>query len=261
MKRFIAILVLLMLAVPTSANAILSVPLPPRVTNTRGQALILSSLNETQPMGEYGTNAIWYLTHAGYNVTYLTDGQVTVDLLLNGLKNYSIVIWRTDSFSWKHTTYWSVGEKVNDGVQDEYAADFAQGTLNANTGIVGLDTLFLTQHFGPKTLSGVSLLMFVASDGSAVAPMFVNFGVTSVIYCNGSISLEFGLIDDLTVQMIAYLTQGQSVYYAVYDTVSPFNQYQQPKDPLDNTYTPPFWFIGDGTVTIASSIQPSPRIS
>jgi hypothetical protein len=261
MKRLIAILVVLMLAVPTSVNAFLTVPLPPRLANIRGQALILSSLNETQPMGDYGKNAVWYLTHAGYNVTYLTDGQVTVDLLLNGLKNYSVVIWRTDSFTWKHTTYWWVGEKVGDGVQDEYPDDFAQGTLNANTGIVGLNTLFLTHHFGQKTWSGVSLLIFLSSDGNAVAPMFVNFGVASVIYCNGSISLEFGLIDDLAVQMIAYLTQGESVYYAVYDTVSPFNQYQEPKDPLDNTYTPPFWFIGDGSVIIASSIQPSPRIS
>jgi hypothetical protein len=261
MKRFIVILIVLMLAVPTSVNALLTVPLPPRLANSRGQALILSSLNETQPMGDYGTNAVWYLTHAGYNVTYLNDGQVTVDLILNGLNNYNIVIWRTDSFTWKHTTYWWVGEKVNDGVQDEYADDFAQGTLNANTGIVGLNTRFFTDHFGPKTWSGISLLMFLSSDGNAVAPMFVSFGVTSVIYCNGSISLEFGLIDDLTLQMIAYLTQGESVYTAVYDTVSPFNQYQEPKDPLDNTYTPPFWFIGDGSVIIASGIQAAPRIS
>ena len=223
--------------------------------------MILSSLNETLPMGQYGKNTVWYLTHAGYNITYLNDGQITVDLLLNRLKNYNIVIWRTNSYTWKHTTYWWVGENVNDGVQDEYPADFAQGTLNANTGIVGLNTLFFTNHLGPKTWSGVSLLMFIASDGNAVAPMFVSAGVSSVIYCNGPISLGFGLIDDLAVQMIAYLTQGESVYYAVYNTVSPFNQNQEPKDPLDNTYAPPFWFIGDGSVVISSSIQATPRMS
>jgi hypothetical protein len=149
---------------------------------------------------------------------------------------------------------------VNDGVQDEYPADFAQGWLNANTGIVGASSEFFTNHFGPKTLTGIALLMFLSSDGDAVAPTFVTAGASSIIYCNGSISLEFGLIDDLTVQMIAYLTQGESVYSAVYDTVSPFNQGQQPKDPLDNTYAPPFWYIGNGSVVIASSIREAPRL-
>jgi hypothetical protein len=255
MKRVIAILVLLMLSVPIGVNA-----LPPRYTPSKGQALILSSLNETEPMGLYGKDAVWYLTHAGYNVTYLTDGQVTVNFLLNRIKNYNVVIWRTDTFTWKHVTYWWVGEKVNDGVQDEYPADFAQGSLNANTGIVGASSEFFTNHFGPKTLTGISLLMFLSSNGNAVAPAFVTAGASSVIFCNGSISLEFGLIDDLTVQMIAFLTQGESVYSAVYNTVSPFNQGQQPKDPLDNTYAPPFWYIGDGSVMISSSIRESPHM-
>lgn len=255
MKQIIAILILLILSVPMGVNA-----LPPRYTIPKGQALILSSLNETQPMGQYGKDAVWYLTHAGYNVTYLNDGQVTVDLLLNRIRNYNVVIWRTDSFTWKHVTYWWVGEKINDGIQDEYPADFAQGFLNANTGIVGVSTEFFTNHLGPKTLSGVSLLMFLSSDGDAVAPMFVTAGASSVIYCNGSVSLEFGLIDDLAIQMIAYLTQGESVYSAVYDTVSPFNQGQQPKDPLDNTYAPPFWFIGDGSVIISLSIRAAARL-
>jgi len=255
MKQVIAILVLLILSVPIGVNAF-----PPRYTIFKGQALILSSLNETEPMGQYGKDAIWYLTHAGYNVTYLTDSQVTVDLLLNRINNYNVVIWRTDSYTWKHVTYWWVGEKVNDGVQDEYPADFAQGWLNANTGIVGASSEFFTNHFGPKTLTGIALLMFLSSDGDAVAPTFVTAGASSIIYCNGSISLEFGLIDDLTVQMIAYLTQGESVYSAVYDTVSPFNQGQQPKDPLDNTYAPPFWYIGNGSVVIASSIREAPRL-
>jgi len=250
MKQLIAILILLMLSIPMGVNA-----LPPRYAVPQGQALILSSLNETEPMGQYGKDAVWYLTRAGYNVTYLNDGQVTVDLLLNQIKNYNIVIWRTDSFTWKHVTYWWVGEKVNDGVQDEYSSDFAQGWLNANTGIVGASSEFFTNHLAPKSLSGISLLMFLSSDGDAVAPAFITAGISSVIYCNGSISLEFGLIDDLTVQMIAYLTQGESVYSAVYNTVSPYNQGQQPKDPLDTTYAPPFWYTGDGSVMIASSIR------
>ena len=255
LKQLIAILILLMLSVPMGVNA-----LPPRYAVPQGQALILSSLNETEPMGQYGEDAVWYLTHAGYNVTYLNDGQVTVDLILNQIKNYNIVIWRTDSYTWKHTEYWWVGEKINDGVQDEYPVDFAEGWLNANTGVVGASSEFFANHLAPNTLSGISLLMFLSSDGDSVAPMFVTAGVSSVIYCNGSISLEFGLIDDLTIQMVAYLTQGESVYTAVFNTVSPYAQATQPEDPLDVTYAPPFWYIGNGNVTIAASMREAPRI-
>ena len=71
----------------------------------------------------------------------------------------------------------------------------------------------------------------------------------------GEISIQFGLIDDLTVQIVNYLTQGQNIYNAVYATVSPFNQGQQPEDNLDTTYAPPFWFVGNGTLTITSGIS------
>jgi hypothetical protein len=202
-------------------------------------------------MGYYAKDAIFYLRHVGYNVTYLTDGAVTVDFLLNRLTNYNVVIWRTDNFVWHHTTYWYVGEKANDGVENKYASNFTAGLMNANTGIVGIDAAFFSYYFRPNSLRGVGIMMFIASDGSTVAPILYGAGAAAVIFCNGYTSLQLGLIDDLTVQIVSYLTQGESVYNAVYDTVSPFDQGQQVEDTI---YAPPFWFIGDAGLTISAGI-------
>jgi len=245
-RAIIVILMLLTLLFPVEVNALA----PPRRAPSNNQALVMSSLNQTVPMGNYAHNLIYYLTQAGYNVTYLTDGAVTVDLLVNNLNSYSVVVWRTNAFTWVHTNYWYVGEKINSATEQKYAADFAAGYLNDKTGIFGVDTDFVNEHFGPNTLSGVKLLILIASDGNSIAPQLVTAGVSSVIFCNGNISLQFGLIDDLMVQMVAYLSKGENVYTAVYNTLTPVDQGQTPEDNLDKPYSPPFWYAGNDALTI-----------
>ena len=245
-RSIIIVLMLLTLLLPMEVNALS----PPRRAPSNSQALIMSSMNQTVPMGYQAHNLIYYLTQAGYNVTYLTDGAVTVDLLVNSLNSYSIVVWRTNAFTWVHTNYWYVGEKINSATEQKYAADFAAGYLNDKTGIFGVDVDFVTEHFGPNTLPGVKLLILMASNGNSIAPQFLTAGVSSVIYCNGAISLQFGLIDNLMVQMVAYLTQGENVYTAVYNTLTPLDQGQTPEDNLDSPYAPPFWYAGNDALTI-----------
>jgi hypothetical protein len=240
----------LLLMLTFSFNAGVNALPPPQHAQGQKQALILSSMNQTVPMGHYAQNLMYYLNKVGYTVTYLTDSMVTVDFLLNNMNQYSIVIWRTNTFNWIHTTFWYVGEKINSNTEQKYASDFAAGTLNDKTGIFGVSLDFINEHFGPGTLSGVKLLIFMASMGSGAAPIFINAGVSSVIFCNGVISLQFGLLDTLTVQMVAYLSMGQDVNSAVYETISPYDQYQTPEDELDTTYAPPFWFAGNSTLTI-----------
>jgi hypothetical protein len=253
MKVLIAVLILLTLSMPMGVNALT----PPQAQT---QALFLSSLNATQPMGYYSTSIMSSLKRTGYNAMYLTDGAVTIDLLLTKMKNYSVVIWRTDSFTWNGVTYWYVGEKANIGVRQKYASDFAAGNITINSGIVAVSTDFLKDHFGPNTLSGVKLLIFLSSNGNTIAPVFLAAGVMSVVFCIGDITLQFGFVDDLTAELVSYLTQGEDVHNAVYDTVSPFNQGVQPNDPLDSTYAPIFWYIGDGTVAITSAIHSAPSL-
>jgi len=238
----------LMLSAPIVVNAVAVVP-PPRVQSQK-QALVISGLEQLLPMGQYAKSVKFYLTQIGYNVTFLTDDAVTVDFLLNNLNSYSVILWRTNTFIWVHSTYWYVGEKVNSVTEQKYASDFASGWLIDKAGILGITADFVINHFGPNSLSGVKLLIFMASDGNALAPQFITAGITSVIFCQGIISLQYGLIDTLTNQMMAYLTQGQTVSSAVQSTISPFNQGQTPTSNIDTTYPPPFYYSGDDSLTI-----------
>lgn len=201
-------------------------------------------------MGEYGTDMVYYLTHSGYQVTTLTNAQVTVDVLLNQLNNYSLVIWRTNTYTWKHIEYWYVGQLATSGVETQYASDFAAGFMNANAGILGVSLNFFSEHFTSGVLGNVKLMMLISTDSDSIAEFALRAGVTTVIFANGAISLQFGQTDDLTTQVLAGLSMGQSVYTAVYGVVSPFVQNSNPEDPLDTSYSPPFWYQGDGSLQI-----------
>jgi hypothetical protein len=243
-KISFAVILVLLIVIPTSVAA-----LPSRAP-TQHSAIVISSLNALVPLGYYGKLMISNLKHAGYNVTFLADNAVTIDFLVNHLNDYDVVLWRTNAFNYIHTTYWYVGERVNDPTSQKYSYEFAQGWINGHAGILGVSADFFNKHFPSNSLKHVKLLLFISSTGNALAPQFVTAGISSVIFCNGFISLQFGLIDNLTNALISYLTAGQNVLTSVYNTVSPFNQGEQPKDPLDSTYTPPFWFIGNGSLTI-----------
>lgn len=243
-KILFAVILALVIAFPTSVAA-----LPTRAP-VQHNAVVLSSLNALVPLGYYGTLMISNLKHAGYNVTYLADTKVTIDFLVNHLNDYDVVLWRTNTFNYIHTTYWYVGEKVNDATAQKYTYDFAEGWINGHAGILGVSQDFINQYFTSKSLNHVKLILFISSDGNSLAPQFVTAGAASVIFCNGVISLQFGLIDDLTNALVTYLAAGQNVLTSVYNTVSPFNQGEQPKDNLDSTYTPPFWFVGNGALTL-----------
>ena len=205
MKVLVALLLLSTLSFPIGVNA-LAMP----QAQVQKRALFLSSLNATRPMGYYAGSLVSSLNHAGYNVTYLADGAVTISLLLTRMKNYSVVVWRTDSFTQKNATYWYVGEKPSDAGEQRYASDFAAGRITTSTGMVAVSTDFFTNHFGPNALQGVKLLIFVSSNGNELAPIFLAAGVTSVVFSSGAITLQFGLVDDLTAQLVGFLTQGET---------------------------------------------------
>ena len=99
------------------------------------QAVILDSLEKVYPMGLYGKLIVDQLQSVGYQVTVLKNGNVTLDFLVNQLNNYSVIIWRTDSYTWQHREFWYVGQLSNSPLQAEYSSDYAQGMINGNGGI------------------------------------------------------------------------------------------------------------------------------
>jgi len=223
---------------------------PPLRAPSQKTAVILSSLEQTYPMGQYAQDLTYYLNHSGYQVTMLTNTQVTVNFLLTQLNNYSIVIWRTNTYTWKHIEYWYVGQLATPAVEIQYANDFANGWMNGNAGILGVSLNFFTNHFTSPMLSNVKLMILISTDSESFAQTLLSAGATTVIFSNGAVDLSFGQTDDLTTQVVASLSMGQNVYTAVYGVVSPFAQNSNPEDPLDSTYVPPFWYQGDGTLMI-----------
>ncbi|HUK50869.1 MAG TPA: hypothetical protein VLV18_07515 [Terriglobales bacterium] len=223
---------------------------PPLSSSGQKTAVILDSLEKVYPMGFYGKMILGELQSAGYTVTVLADGNVTLDFLVSQLNNYNVIIWRTDAYTWMHREFWYVGQLSNSAIQEKYASDFTNGWINGNAGIVGVSLDFIYEHFPANSLSNVKLAVLMSTDSGAFAPVINSAGTKSVIYCIGSVSLSYSLIDDLTGQMLSYLVHGQSVYNAVWNTVSPFVNGSQPEDNLDSNYAPPFYFAGDGTVTI-----------
>lgn len=244
LKRiFLVAIIAIVLLLPLAATV-------PIQAQTQRKAVILSSLEALAPMGIYRTYIVSALTRAGYNVTFLHDTQVTVDFLVTQLNNYNLVIWRTNIFTFNHETYWYVGQRDNAALDQKYSTDMAAGWINVNTGTVGVNTNFFNNHFHSGSLGNVKLALIIASNSDVIGSVLTSAGVTSAIFCNGFISLTFGIMDDLTAQLISYLAGGQDVYDAVFNTVSPYSN-QQPRDPLDTNYTPPFWFNGDSTATIS----------
>jgi hypothetical protein len=255
-KIFFAAIIVVLMAVPiVNANSVFGVSsstiAPHLAPSPENSAVILSSLDQVYPMGQYDMALTYYLGQAGYQVTTITNTNVTVDFLLNQLNNYSIVIWRTNTYTWQHIEYWYIGQLANAQVEQEYASDFAQGYMNGNAGILGVNLNFFSEHFNtPGMLSNVKLMIVISTDSDAFAGFLLNAGAGTVIFCNGPVSLGFGLMDDLTTQVVGDMVAGQTVYSAVYNAVSPYVQNSNPEDPLDTSYSPPFWFQGNATLTL-----------
>lgn len=189
------------------------------------------------------------LTAAGYIITYLVDNQVTVKVLATQLNKYDVVIWRTNVYTHEHTTYWYVGETLNQATSQEYSSDFSAKWLDSSHGIIGASPGFFQRHFGWGTLSNVKVAILVSSVSSTLASFLLNGGVRSVVEFCSSISLEFGTVDIVTGTLMNYLSKGYDVADAVSSTVTPYLT-MQPRDPLDSVQVPALAFTGDATVTI-----------
>jgi hypothetical protein len=236
-QRLLPTLMLVLVSVALVAVAPVHAP--------QSRAVILSSLDALAPMGYYATTLKYDLTHAGYEVSILSNSAVTLDFLTTQLNNYDIVVWRTNTYSFAHVTYWYVGQTVDLASELKYANDFEQGRINGNAGILGVSLQFLSEHLGKNSLSAVKLVVLVSSNSVLMASYFINAGAKAVISCNGAITLSFGEIDDLTSGLFYYLASGSTVY----NTVAPFSRTQS-EDQLDSFYSPPFWFAGNGALKI-----------
>ena len=243
MKRIILV------AIVTFVILLPSVFTVPSSGHNQGKALILSSIQGNSHMG-YANVITDYLANAGYEVTFLNDTAVTINLLTTQLNNYDVVIWRTDNYQRAHTVYWFVGEISNQKTLQNYQSDFRSGWIDDTYGILGVSLDFLRTHFTTESLANVKLAILVSSVSAGIAEVFVRAGVKSAVDYFGNFSHSFSMTDYVTRLVVEYLAKGYTVNDAIVNTVTRFLTIRH-DSPLDAGYVPPVWYLGDGTVTIA----------
>jgi hypothetical protein len=252
MLLFIVISVLILPTLLSSnlASAQMLVP-GPVLADTQQKALILSSIDELSPMRIYDLNNMMNsLTQAGYAVTYVADGAVTLDLITTQLNGYDVIIWRTNVYEHAHIIYYYVGQLDSATTALSYASDFASGALDNSHGILGASIDFFNEHFSNGSLSSVKVVVLVTSMSSSIANILVDAGVKSVIYFEGVFSLQFGIVDYLTSVVVRFLASGYDVMDSVSVTMAPFLNLTL-EDPLDSLSLPLLVYTGDYVLTIA----------
>lgn len=234
------------------AIAVVLLPLAstsPITAQQSGRALILSSIENSQPMG-YKNTITRSLVSAGYEVTVLDDASVTLNVLTTQLNNYDVVIWRTGLYGYSHTLYWYVGERDNATVRAMYAPDFASGSIDNTYGVLGVNLDFFRNHFKAGTLGNVKLAVLASRMSLSFAQMWVEAGAKATIDFYGASTPSYGEMDYVVAQIIRNLADGSSVKTSILKTISRF-YVSEDGSPLDPRYLPPVWYLGDGTVTIA----------
>jgi hypothetical protein len=250
-ELFIVIAVLIVSSLPMAHAFAPPMPGLSPAPSTRN-ALILSSLDEFSPMRSQDIASFTdSLTQAGYNVTYLKDGAVTLNFLLTQLNNYQVIIWRTDAYEngLSHRDYWYIGQQATKGIDQTYASDLASESLDNRDGILAAGVDFFSNHFTTNTLTNVKLLVLLSSMSTIIASSFLNAGVKAIIDFSGMVNFQFNWVDYLTTYVVQYLASGLSVSGAIYATYSPF-QTMILRDPLDSMYIPAISYSGDPSVTI-----------
>jgi hypothetical protein len=213
-------------------------------------AVIISSLDEFSPMRNQDIESFnESLMQAGYTVTYVKDGAVTVDFLTNHLNDYQVVIWRTDAYEYAHSVFWYLGQQDSNGLDQTYATSIASGWLDDSHGIIGAGVGFFSNLFPVNSLSNVKLMIILSSMSEIISGYFLSAGVKSIIDFSGRVDFQFNWVDYVTTIVVSYLSEGYDVGDAVSNTIVPLITMIL-RDPIDTLQIPPMTFDGDPAVTI-----------
>ncbi len=250
--RVILLLMVFVLAVASPTPTMTCV-----YADNRGQALILSSIETQAPMGHADEIQNSIVT-AGYQVTFLRDTNVTIDLLLTKLNNYDVVFWRTNSYATlDHSIYWFVGEVADAVTLQRYAADYAAGWLDSSRGILGVSSDFFRNHLTPGSLNQIKLMVMVASVPGNMESVMVSLGVKAVIGTYRVFS--FQTMDTAIARVFSFLAAGLDVGNSVLKTLEPFYNLIV-NNQFESSNFPPLTYMGDSTVTIVQRRSLNPNL-
>jgi hypothetical protein len=252
LRKIVLLIVIAGLIMPTLPVAHAFAPaLPPPVPSDNARnAIIISSLDDFSPMRDVDVASLnSSLMQAGYNVTYLKDGAVTLAFMATQLNNYQVIIWRTQAYEQNHVLYWYIGQRDSRKAEQTYSSDIASEWVDASHGILGVSSAFFTNQFTPNSLSNVKLMIILSSMSALIAAPLITAGAKAIIDFSGNIDLGFNWDDYLITVTVRYLADGMSVADAVNNTIVPLITTRL-RDPLDSNNVPPMAYTGASGLTI-----------
>jgi len=219
------------------------------VGSSVGRALILSPVENIHPFSKLG-DLISDLTSVGYSVDVMNSSQVTVEFLESGLRDYSVIVFRTESIEFEgEALSFLTGEIVSGETTAKYQQEISDG-LVAYTSykVFRVFPGFIEHFYAPDGLQG-KLIYFFSAFSTSFSSSFMKAGAKVFIgYAGGSgWTWDWGTGDSATTSLFDFLRRGYDVYTSVWETKQLLNSRWGASPPF-NTIS----YVGDGAFKITS---------
>ena len=218
-----------------------------RVGFSVGRALILSPVEDSHPFSELD-DLMSDLTSVGYSVDVMNDSQVTVEFLKSGLRDYSIIVLRTESIEFEREALsFFTGDIVSEETIAEYQEEISDELVAySSSKVFRVFPSFIEHFYAPNGLEG-KLIYFFSAFSSSFSSSFMKAGVKVFIGYAGDVYLEWGIGDRATTSLFDFLCRGHNVEASVRETKQLLNSRWGVSAPF-NTIS----YVGDGALTITS---------
>jgi len=219
------------------------------VHSSAGKALILSPLENIHPFSNLD-DLISDLTSVGYSIDVMNGSQVTVEFLETGLRDYSAIVFRTntDEFEGEPISFLT-GEVVSQETINKYQQEISDKLVtHASIKVFRIFPSFIEHFYAPNGLQG-KLIYFSAAFSSSFSSSFMKAGTEVFIGYAGGIgwTYDWGIADSATTSLFDFLCRGHDVHTSVRETKQLLNS-RWGESPPFNTIS----YVGDGASTITS---------
>ena len=217
------------------------------VRSSVGRALILSPVEDSHPFSNL-EDLMSDLTSVGYSVDVLNGSQVTVEFLESGLRDYSVIVFRTESIEFEREALsFLTGEIVSEETINKYQQENSDKLVaHTSSKVFRIFPSFIEHFYAPNGLQG-KLIYFFSAFSSSFSPSFMKAGARVFIGYAGNVYLQWGIGDHATTSLFDFLCRGYDVKTSVRETKQILNSRWGVSAPF-NTIS----YVGDGASTITS---------
>jgi len=217
------------------------------VRSSVGRALILSPVGDSHPFSKL-EELMSDLASVGYSVDVLNGSQVTVEFLESGLRDYSVIIFRTESIEFEREALsFLTGEVVTEENTNKYQQEISDELIaHTSSKVFRIFPSFIERFYAPNGLQG-KLVYFFSAFSSSFSSSFMKAGARAFIGYSGDVYLEWGIGDRATTSLFDFLCRGYDVDTSVRETKQLLNSRWGVSAPFNSIS-----YEGDGALTITS---------